>query len=450
MKKILFTLSVLCSVLWSCGMMDLNDVGYGDGERLKSSTVKTLLYDTADGCWIADYQGHEFYFQFHKDGKVTLDSDFLEQAVEGSTSFATKGKAVEVEIAECDVHLQNLGAGYVDTKFDISEIPGEGETMKIALVGQSTGKTIELKPTTRTYITSQVASKADFNELFAKNLLDNQVICDASGKLIGYYGLVLNGVNDISVKVLTIENKDGNDANGHVQYYESQLTKEGKTFKLETPVSGIKATNGTTYAVSSIDCSGDAVAIEGMPDVTLTSNKGAINDFDYVTSGGKFVMAKAQTHGAACDEIWAETDGKATASGGTIADINAMNYDFGWTGSPRQRPLVIWTWWFANLAFPSSEEGASILMNTQDKDRVLFKNISGTGQTCGNGALNATEVQDINTYCKNLLGTWFNTQGLFVIRYDRRSVNDKFYIYLLCPDMEATSKGGMWMKFMRD
>ena len=52
------------------------------------------------------------------------------------------------------------------------------------------------------------------------------------------------------------------------------------------------------------------------------------------------------------------------------------------------------------LAFPSSEEGASILMNNSDKDRVLFKNISGSGQTCGGGTLNATEVAEINATVK--------------------------------------------------
>lgn len=91
-----------------------------------------------------------------------------------------------------------------------------------------------------------------------------------------------------------------------------------------------------------------------------------------------------------------------------------MSYDFGWSGSAKQRPLVIWTWWFANLAFPSSEEGASILMNNSDKDRVLFKNISGSGQTCGGGTLNATEVAEINAYCKDLIDTWFNEKGLLL------------------------------------
>ena len=67
-KKILFTLAVLCTSLWSCNTLDLNDVGYGDNERLKASSVKEILYGTADGCWKADYQGHEFYFQFHENG----------------------------------------------------------------------------------------------------------------------------------------------------------------------------------------------------------------------------------------------------------------------------------------------------------------------------------------------------------------------------------------------
>ena len=73
MKKVLFALAVLCTSFWSCNTLDLNDVGYGDGDRLKASSVKEILYGTADGCWKADYQGHEFYFQFHEDGTVTLD-----------------------------------------------------------------------------------------------------------------------------------------------------------------------------------------------------------------------------------------------------------------------------------------------------------------------------------------------------------------------------------------
>ena len=390
------------------------------------------------------------YIAIHEDGTVTLDSDFLEMAVEGKTSFSAKGKEVALDIENCDVHLQNLGSEFADTKFVVSEIPAEGEAPQLNLYGESTGNTIELQPTTQAYIDGKVASKADFTELFEKNLLDNQSICDASGNFIGYYGLVLNGVNDLSVKVITIENKDGSDANGHTQYYESKLTKEGQIFKLDTPVEQIKSVNGATYAFKAIDCTGDAVAVDGMSNVTLTSNKGAVNDFDYVTSGGKFTLGKAQDHGAACDEIWAGTGGQATSSGGTIADINAMSYDFGWSGSAKQRPLVIWTWWFANLAFPSSEEGASILMNNSDKDRVLFKNISGSGQTCGGGTLNATEVAEISAYCKDLIDTWFNEKGLFVVRHDRQSAGDKFYIYLLCPDTEATSKGGMWMKYQRD
>ena len=35
MKKVLFALAVLCTGFWSCNTLDLNDVGYGDGDRLK-------------------------------------------------------------------------------------------------------------------------------------------------------------------------------------------------------------------------------------------------------------------------------------------------------------------------------------------------------------------------------------------------------------------------------
>ena len=144
MKKVLFALAVLCTSFWSCNTLDLNDVGYGDGDRLKASSVKEILYGTADGCWKADYQGHEFYFQFHEDGTVTLDSDFLEMAVEGKTSFSAKGKEVALDIENCDVHLQNLGSEFADTKFVVSEIPAEGEAPQLNLYGESTGNTIGL------------------------------------------------------------------------------------------------------------------------------------------------------------------------------------------------------------------------------------------------------------------------------------------------------------------
>ncbi len=448
MKKVLFIYTVLCTALWSCNTMDLSDVGYGDGDRLKSSQVKEVLYN-AEGCWKADYQGHEFFFQFSEDRKVILDSDFLEQAVEGTTAFAASGKVVELTIDKCDVHLKNLGTEYADTKFIISEIPAEGAAAKLTLVGTTNGKTIELQPTTRGYINGIVAAKADFNELFAKNLLDNQAICDASGNLIGYYGLVLNGVDDLSVKVIMLENRDGKDTKGHTQYYESALTKEGKIFKLDTPVEGIKAVDGKTYAFKSIDCSGETVAVDGMSGVAFTSNKDAVRDFDYVTAGKEYSFGKAQNKADACDEIWEGTGGQVTSSGASLADFNAMKYDYGWSGSPRQRPLVIWTWWFANLAFPSSRDGESIMMNNLDKDRILFRNISGSGETCGGGTLNSTEIAEINNYCRHLISTWFNEEGLFVVRHDRLGAGDKFYIYLLCPDTDATEKGGMWMKLQR-
>ena len=47
MKKVLFALAVLCTSFWSCNTLDLNDVGYGDGDRLKASSVKKILYGTA-------------------------------------------------------------------------------------------------------------------------------------------------------------------------------------------------------------------------------------------------------------------------------------------------------------------------------------------------------------------------------------------------------------------
>lgn len=448
MKKILFALTVLCAALCGCDTLDLSNVGYGDGERLKASQLKEVLY-AQEGCWKAVCEGREFFFQFTNDGKVILDSDFLEGEVEGTTAFTTSstdGRAVEMTINKCDEHFRNLGAGYTDTKFLVSKIPAEGEENKVTLVGTVTGKSIELQPVAKSYIETQVAPKADFVSLFAKNLLDNQSICDADGNLIGYYGLVLAGVSNLSVKVVTLENRDGNDTNGHTQYYESKLTKDGKVFKLDTPVEGIKALDGNTYAFKAIDCSGEIVAVDGMPGVVLASNKDAVKDFDYMTAGKEFSFGKAQNKAAACDEIWEETDGEFTP-GGTIADVNLMKYD--WGANPNRRLLVVWTWWFANQAWPGAEEGASILMNNEDKDRIRFKNISGKGEACGGGAMQSNQVNDLNNYCKNLLNTWFNEKGLFVVRHNRLSQGDKFYVYLLSPDTEATSKGGMWIKAQR-
>lgn len=39
MKKVLFALAVLCTSFWSCNTLDLNDVSYGDGDRLKASSL---------------------------------------------------------------------------------------------------------------------------------------------------------------------------------------------------------------------------------------------------------------------------------------------------------------------------------------------------------------------------------------------------------------------------
>ena len=457
MNKLSYIYGVLCMfLLWGCNTIDLSDVGYGESDRLKSSDVKEVLYNASEGCWITECEGREFFFQFSKDGTVILDSDFLEQAIEVKTTFATSGKAVELTIDKCNVHFQNLSSEYVDTKFMITEVPAVDatraeESTKLILVGVATGRKMELHTVAKSYIETKVAPKAEFTELFAKNLLDNQVICDASGNLIGYYSLALAGVSDISVKIVTLENKSGNDVNGHTQYYESMLVKEGKVFKLETPVEGIKALDGNTYAFKAIDCSGETVAVEGMSGVTFISNKDAVTDFDYVTAGKEFSFCKEQNKGAACDEIWECTKGSFT-DGGTIADINLMKYDYGWKNADcTQRPLVIWSWWFANLAFRSSEPGSNIRMNNVDKDWIHFTNLSGEGETCGGGAMNPNQVKDMNAYTKPLLDTWFNEKGLFVIRYDRLNVagDNKFYIYLLCPDTGATENGGMWMKMQR-
>jgi len=89
-------------------------------------------------------------------------------------------------------------------------------------------------------------------------------------------------------------------------------------------------------------------------------------------------------------------------------------------------------------------------VNNVDKDWIRFTNLSGEGETCGN-TMSPQQVKDMNAYTKPLLDTWFNEKGLFVVRYDRLKVagDNKFYIYLLCLDTDATENGGMWMKMQR-
>ena len=43
MKKVLFALAVLCTSFWSCNTLDLNDVGYGDGDRLMTIRGKSFI-----------------------------------------------------------------------------------------------------------------------------------------------------------------------------------------------------------------------------------------------------------------------------------------------------------------------------------------------------------------------------------------------------------------------
>lgn len=66
MKKVLFALAVLCTGFWSCNTLDLNDVGYGEGDRLKASSVKEILYGTADGCWKPTIRDTSFTSSFMK------------------------------------------------------------------------------------------------------------------------------------------------------------------------------------------------------------------------------------------------------------------------------------------------------------------------------------------------------------------------------------------------
>ena len=447
MKKLSYIYGILCVLLlWGCNTIDLSDIGYGDGDRLKSSTLKAALL-SKEGCWKADYQGHTFYFRFHKDGTVALDSDFQEFTVSGNISCSTSGKNVEIQITNCDVHLGLLGNGLGESKFIVSEVPGEGETESICLVGVLTGNTIELMPTTEAEIINVVEPKIE--SLIATNMAENKVVCDGFGNLIAYYATTQEDNGEYSIKVLTIENKSGNDERGHTQYYESKLSREGNTFRLLTPIDEIKSVNGKTYFFKAIDFGAAGLELEGMPNVSVISNAGAVEDFDYVTAKKQFSFGSAQTKGAACEEIWNCTGGSFT-EGGSVADINLMEYDYGWANADcTQRPLIIWTWWFVNLVWRSSEPGANIRMNDVDTDLIHFTNLSGNGENCGGGRMTDQQVKDLNEYAKPLLDTWFSEKGLFVARVNRLGVGDKFYIYLLSPDTNATSNGGMWMKMQR-
>ncbi|MCS2218029.1 hypothetical protein NXW66_08945 [Bacteroides thetaiotaomicron] len=66
MKKVLFALAVLCTSFWSCNTLDLNDVGYGDGDRLKASSVKEILYGTVMAVGKLTIRGTSFTSSFMK------------------------------------------------------------------------------------------------------------------------------------------------------------------------------------------------------------------------------------------------------------------------------------------------------------------------------------------------------------------------------------------------
>lgn len=47
MKKIVYSWILLCIIICGCDPLDLSDVGYKESDRLKSSDVKELLYNTS-------------------------------------------------------------------------------------------------------------------------------------------------------------------------------------------------------------------------------------------------------------------------------------------------------------------------------------------------------------------------------------------------------------------
>jgi len=427
----------------ACNKIVLQEESEDGNTRLKASDVKALLYGQSNGYWLANYQGHEFFFEFTgTEGKVKVDSDFLQEEKTATARFATKGRAVSLSFIG-GTHFSLLPPADFDDEFIIADIPSQGSLNDgIVLKGENSGNTLTLIPTTKQYIQAKVGTKMEFIDLLAKNLLDNGVLTDANGKLIAYYTMKLDyRTADYHIKVITIENKTGNDPNGHTQVYTSSLTKEGNVFKLNTPITAIKATNGATYSFERVNCN-DVITVTGMPNVKISSNSNALALFDY-TANKKWSFNKVQNQGAASDEIWNLTGGGTNIGG--LAGFQLLGLDLMDPGmSPNERPMIFWTSGFKTRKFLGSSAAAEI-RKTEELDLIFFTNANPDGVRGPYGDEHTpTELNTLKQYFKPLFDTWFNKQGLYVIKTQK--ANGSWRIYLLSPDTQLTPSGGSWME----
>ncbi|MCD7899673.1 MAG: DUF4302 domain-containing protein [Bacteroides sp.] len=435
MKKLFSAAVVLCTALFSCDSLDLSNIGYGDGDRLKPSTVKAVLY-APDGCWTTSYADYNFYFQFNEDGTVIMDSEQMKDPTTSAISFATSGRQTELTI-EGGGHFAFLGSGLSETTFIISEA---SET-RIVCKGENTGSEFILLPTTKAVMEANASQKVDFLEKIREYAsLTPGVISYGNDQFVAYYTTYVDYMNlEVGIRVITIEKENDNDAYGHTKVYTSNLKKEGNKFILETPIPEFKTmTTGDRCSMSSIEINNGTAIVSGVNsgNLTVTSNDEAVTTFDNIDT--KWACAKESVHGtkgAACQEIWDETSSLIECSTGNISSASIEVFaSYGDDNMKRSRPLVFWVQnsnGFSTLAFPGSNPSESIMKN-DERDRIVFTKISSSG-IVGWGGFNDAEIEAVNAKFTNLLKFWFEEEGLYVAMYQG-------YIYLLSPT------SGMWMK----
>lgn len=387
MKNVLFILIMLCTLFHSCDSLDLDNVGYGDSERLKPSEVKAVLYASPDGCWTTEYAGYKFYFQFKEDGTLIMDSEQMKDPTESAASFMTKGKDTELSI-EGGGHFAYLGSALSESKLIISEASNE----KILCKGENTGTVLTLTPSTKAAMDANTALKTDFLEKVREySSLIPGVISYGGNQFVAYYTTYVDYQNfDIRIKIITIEKTSDSDLYGHTKVYTSVLNKEGDDFVLETPVSEFKTmTTGDKCTITGLKVLNGSTTVSGQnaTNMSVTSNDNAVATFDNPQI--KWACAKESVHGtkgAACEEIWNETASK-IEGGVTTASLASIEVfaSYGDDNMKISRPLVFWIMnaaGYSTLAFPGSTPGGSIMMN-EESDRIAFTKMSSTGFRAG-------------------------------------------------------------------
>lgn len=429
-------------LLTACNKIDLNNVGYDDADRLKASAVRSALLNTSGGFWKANYLGHEFFFTFDENGNVFVDSDFLNPSKKDTYRLSTKGRGVLLELVDGG-HFSLLSGAGASSKFVVealSAAPAAGLTF--AADGGGTEKLL-LEPTTKAYIDGKAGLKKEFVDMMEKGYFENRVISDDQGRFIAYYSLTMDYIkNDYAIQLISLENRNGKDPNGHTQYYSSKLIKEGTSFRLENPIAEIKATNGKVYSFSSL-LFGETLAVQGMPNVKIASNKNALSTFDY-SANKKWSFNKKQNQGGASDEIWNVTAGDVDIAG--VRDFRLIGLDVFDPGMrAKERSLVFWTGpGFRTRVWIGSAEGADIRKNNE-LDRISFQNLNPDGLQGSFGSEHApAEVAAMKVFFKPLFDAWYDEQGFYVAK--TQGTDGKTYIYLLGRNTSLTANGGAWIK----